>query len=575
MPKIKLLSPILANQIAAGEVVERPASVVKELIENSIDAGATKIEIELAKGGHKRIHIQDDGCGIEKDQLPLALSRHATSKITTLDDLEKIGSLGFRGEALASVSSVARLTLISNTAIQNQGWQAFTEGSEMEVKVSPAAHPVGTSVIVEDLFFNTPARRKFLKTEKTEFSHVEEFVKRISLANPKITFTLTHNGKRIKHFNGLKADATDHIKRLSEACGNQFSQSAIELNSEYQDITLHGWLSFPEHLGANIEHQYFFVNGRVVRDKLIQHAMRQACTENLPEGQGLNYVLFLTLPADHIDVNVHPAKHEIRFHQARLIHDFILSAIADSVAQTHQGDNGYPADKGATEPPHNYITAPREQSAHHIQEQPSRLTQPYRPSQGPSAAAKRHYSELLTTPSLPNSSIKWIPGDAYNLILFAGERHWLLSIRQLIALFMQHKIRQGVVTQPLLLPISLAVEQSNSDVTDEISTQYKALGFDLQFSRKKLLIKSVLAGFRDVDWATILAHVFSTELDHLDHGESRLLMGMTQTDISFSPVLLNSALEWLSSLEEKTSLALLDEYAKPLDITQLMENNIE
>lgn len=313
---IQILSPQLANQIAAGEVVERPASVIKELVENSIDAGATQIDIDLEQGGCKLIRIRDNGCGISKDELVLALARHATSKIGSLEDLEAIVSLGFRGEALASISSVSRLTLTSRTVEQSEAWQVYAEGREMTPIIKPAAHPIGTTVEVLDLFYNTPARRRFLKTEKTEFMHVDEFLRRIALARPDITFNLHHNGKLIRQYHCVSLD-----KRVKAVCGHSFMDKAVKLDWLHEDLAIQGWVSHYE----NSDMHYFYVNGRIVKDKLLNHALRQAYVNSLSET--LSYVIFLQVDPKQVDVNVHPAKHEVRFHEARLVHDFVYQAM--------------------------------------------------------------------------------------------------------------------------------------------------------------------------------------------------------------------------------------------------------
>jgi DNA mismatch repair protein MutL len=321
---IAILPARLANQIAAGEVVERPASVVKELVENSIDAGATSIKIEIEKGGAKRIRIIDNGKGIAKAELALALSRHATSKIKDLDDLEAISSLGFRGEALASISSVSRLTLTSKPENQESAWQANAEGRDMAVSVKPAAHPNGTTIDVSDLFFNTPARRKFLRTEKTEYAHIEEVIKRIALANFDITFVLSHNHKIIKQFRSANTD-TQRSKRVAQVCGQKFIDNAIEINCEHEGLHLYGWIAQPSYFRNQNDLSYSYVNERMMRDKLINHAIRQAYADLLPSDSFPAFVLFLQLDFSEVDVNVHPAKHEVRFHQGRYVHDFIYS----------------------------------------------------------------------------------------------------------------------------------------------------------------------------------------------------------------------------------------------------------
>ncbi|OEE86562.1 DNA mismatch repair endonuclease MutL [Vibrio crassostreae] len=334
---IKILPARLANQIAAGEVVERPASVVKELVENSLDSGATRIDIDIEKGGAKMIRVRDNGKGIVKDELALALSRHATSKIHTLDDLEAIVSLGFRGEALASISSVARLTMTSRPATQDQAWAAHSEGRDMQVKLQPAAHPIGTSVEVLDLFFNTPARRKFLRTEKTEFTHIDELLKRIALSRFDVTINLRHNGKMIRQYRAAKTQVQAE-KRIAAVCGNPFVRHMLKIELEHQGLKLHGWITTPEGARQQSDLQYCYVNGRMMRDKLINHAIRQSYETSLRPDQFATYVLFIELDPHQVDVNVHPAKHEVRFHQARLVHDFIYQALSDGLAQSKQID---------------------------------------------------------------------------------------------------------------------------------------------------------------------------------------------------------------------------------------------
>lgn len=324
---IQVLSPQLANQIAAGEVVERPASVVKELVENSLDAGADNIVIDIEKGGSKLIRIRDNGSGINQDELTLALCRHATSKISELSDLEQILSLGFRGEALASISSVSRLTLTSKTASQDSAWQAMAEGRDMQVQLKPAAHPVGTSIEVLDLFFNTPARRRFLRSDKTEFSHIDELVKRLALSRFDVSWQLNHNGQSIRALKAV-SDIAGKEKRLAQLCGRNFIEQALFVESRYENMHLWGWVQLPQACQAQPACQYSYVNGRMMRDKLLNHAIRQAYGDNLAPGLQPAFVLYLELDPTQVDVNVHPAKHEVRFHQARLVHDFVVSALA-------------------------------------------------------------------------------------------------------------------------------------------------------------------------------------------------------------------------------------------------------
>lgn len=347
---IKILPPQLANQIAAGEVVERPASVVKELTENSLDAGATRIEIEIDKGGARRISIRDNGCGIAKDELPMALARHATSKIASLDDLEAIMSLGFRGEALASISSVSRLTLTSRPEAQEGAWQAYAQGREMDVSLKPAAHPCGTTLEVLDLFYNTPARRKFLRTEKTEFAHIDEVIRRIALVRFDVEFSLSHNGKRVRHYRAA-SEQKQQERRLAAICGSAFLEHALHLEWQHDSLGLTGWVADPRAAGQFSDLQYCYVNGRMMRDKLINHAIRQAYQDKLGADQQPAYVLYLTIDPHQVDVNVHPAKHEVRFHQSRLVHDFIYQGVLSalqSATETLPEMTETPVTSGAT-----------------------------------------------------------------------------------------------------------------------------------------------------------------------------------------------------------------------------------
>ena len=328
---IKKLSPLLANQIAAGEVVERPSSVVKELLENAVDAGATRIQLDIERGGTRLIRITDDGHGIEREELELALARHATSKIERTEDLKAIHTLGFRGEALASISSVARLTLSSKASNANDdatGWSAIAQGQDMAVDIQPRPMPVGTIVEVRDLFFNTPARQKFLRAERTEYVHIEETMKRVALASPQVAFTLKHNGKVTKRIPAALSEEQQK-QRIGAIVSNSFLGQSLALDASVEHLRLWGWLSHPDfHQNSNMS-QYGFVNGRAVRDRTLNHAIRQAYQELLPTGRVPAYVIYLELDAEKVDVNVHPTKHEVRFSDARQVHDFISRAVSD------------------------------------------------------------------------------------------------------------------------------------------------------------------------------------------------------------------------------------------------------
>ncbi|MGR5279474.1 DNA mismatch repair endonuclease MutL [Vibrio rotiferianus] len=399
---IKILPARLANQIAAGEVVERPASVVKELVENSLDSGATRIDIDIEKGGAKLIRVRDNGKGIVKDELGLALSRHATSKIHTLDDLEAIMSLGFRGEALASISSVSRLTMTSRPAAQEQAWSAYSEGRDMKVKLQPTAHPIGTSVEVLDLFFNTPARRKFLRTEKTEFAHIDELLKRIALSRFDVTINVRHNGKMIRQYRAAK-NLLQTEKRIAAVCGNAFVRNMLRIELEHQGLKLHGWITTPEGARQQSDLQYCYVNGRMMRDKLINHAIRQSYETSLKPDQFAAYVLFIELDPHQVDVNVHPAKHEVRFHQARLVHDFIYQALADALAQSsvidkpHVNESAFHhADPAEPIEPFETMTSALEAAS-----SPEPVS---KPEQTGSPVPERVYQAIDNTPAYPGRS---------------------------------------------------------------------------------------------------------------------------------------------------------------------------
>ncbi|MDU4092638.1 MAG: DNA mismatch repair endonuclease MutL [Pantoea sp.] len=395
---IQILPPQLANQIAAGEVVERPASVVKELVENSLDAGATRIDIDIEKGGAKLIRIRDNGCGIDKDELAMALARHATSKITSLDDLEAIVSLGFRGEALASISSVSRLTLTSRTAAQNEAWQAYAEGRDMTVTVKPAAHPVGTTLEVLDLFYNTPARRKFLRTEKTEFTHIDEVVRRIALARFDIAISLTHNGKLVRQYRAA-AQENQQLRRLGAICGATFMEHALKIEWQHGDLMLRGWVADPAGARQVSELQYCYVNGRMMRDKLINHAIRQAYQEKISGEHQPAYVLYLQIDPHQVDVNVHPAKHEVRFHQSRLVHDFIYQGVICALQES--GAESLPLTAEAETPPRwqpeNRVAA----GGNHFSSPPPAAPETISPP--PQARASRHADSTPSHASRPST----------------------------------------------------------------------------------------------------------------------------------------------------------------------------
>lgn len=544
---IRILPPILANQIAAGEVVERPSSVVKELVENSLDAGADRVEIDIDKGGAKLIRIRDNGGGVAKDELVLALSRHATSKVATLDDLEGINSLGFRGEALASISSVSRLTFTSRTAEQSEAWQAQAEGREMSVTVKPAAHPVGTTVEVVDLFFNTPARRKFMRSEKTEFAHIDELVRRIALSRFDVTLILRHNGKVVRQYKAANTVA-EQERRLAAVCGSPFMHHALAVESEHSDVRLWGWLATPAGARPQNDLQYTYVNGRMMRDKLINHAIRQAYDELLPADRFAAYVLYIELDPRQVDVNVHPAKHEVRFHQARLIHDFIFQALFTALRQpgAASDESDQPLAETLVELP---VSAPIEYpgqapraewyGAEHNYRAPAQEVREgsgagrpgnYQPPEPPSREAMRGMGALLTTlPTVQSTPLAeaetepvavavaakvgaWraltLVEQAY-LLLERDNRLALLSLVRAERLLLRHWLLetwgQGLAAQPLLLPVSFKLPKNLVALVETQERLLKRMGLELKSGgRDTMILTRVPALLRQTDLVRLL-----------------------------------------------------------------------
>jgi DNA mismatch repair protein MutL len=323
---IRTLPPQLINQIAAGEVVERPASAVKELVENAFDAEASRVDIDVEQGGLRLFRVRDNGIGIARDELALALSRHATSKIASLDDLENVSTMGFRGEALPSISSVSRLTLTSRHREAVEAWQVSTDGAETEFDIRPAAHPTGSTVEVRDIFYNTPARRKFLRSEKTEFQHIETLIRRMALARLDVGLSLSHNQRNILHLKPTQSQS-DIEQRLTSLLGGDFLEQSLPLDFSAAGLRLHGWVGLPTFSRSQADQQFFYVNGRLVRDKLVSVAIRQAYQDVLYHGRHPIYVLYLELDPTAVDVNAHPTKMEVRFRESRMVHDFLFRGL--------------------------------------------------------------------------------------------------------------------------------------------------------------------------------------------------------------------------------------------------------
>ena len=543
---IKILPARLANQIAAGEVVERPASVVKELIENSLDAGATRIEIDIEKGGAKLIRLRDNGCGISKDELALALSRHATSKVSTLEDLEQIMSLGFRGEALASISSVARLTLTSKTAEQSEAWQAMAEGRDMEVKLMPASHPQGTTLEVSDLFFNTPARRKFMRTEKTEFGHIDEVVRRIALSRFDLDVILRHNGKQIRQYRAGRLPSQQD-KRLAAVCGPAFINSALRLDSEHHGFRLWGWLAPPGAARAQPDVQYTYVNGRMMRDKLLNHAVRQAYGERLPADSHGAFVLYLELDAKEVDVNVHPAKHEVRFHQSRLVHDFIYQVLAQALEQAPLIPS---AESSSSKGDHDDVPWSVEEARPHQGEATTATVKYQAPRHGYGGAARENAPSsisrgewqgidgLLTTLATESNTTAFTGAASAKtdpqvfssecgqplqlvkekaLVLWYQQQLWLCDLNRASAYADGQALlavwQQGLTPQPLLLPIRLSLSPAQQHAVEQHQTQLQKLGLELKKATgDTIILTRVPQPLRHAD----LARLFPELLTRLD-----------------------------------------------------------
>lgn len=538
---IRLLSPQLANQIAAGEVVERPASVVKELLENCLDAGAKTVSLEVEQGGVRLIRIRDDGSGIPKEDLSLALSRHATSKITALEDLEAVISLGFRGEALASISSVSRLTLTSRTQDQQEAWSVAVEGRDMESRITPAAHPYGTSVEVRDLFFNTPARRKFLRTEKTEFGHLEEVVRRLALSRFDVSFSLGHNGKQLYQLKSAQSEL-EKERRLSLLLGQPFIEHAlvVDMQAEASGLRLYGWITQPTHSRSQADQQYFFVNGRIIKDKVVSHAVRQAYQDVLYNGRHPAFVLYLELDPALVDVNVHPTKHEVRFRESRLVHDFIYRSLHRVIAQmtpasvlevpsssVQQAEPSQTFDQSRFHLP---PSVPLVSSAAAVQRQIEHYGQlyPQTSSLVSESASNAHFADSapVAQPSDGTPPLGFALAQLHGVYILSQSAQGLILVDMHAAheRIVYERMKQALSedrlrSQPLLVPVSLSVSRKEAEMAEHHAQLFERLGFLLQrLSDESLVIREVPIYLAKSDVAQLVRDVIA---DLVEMGSSQ------------------------------------------------------
>ena len=540
---IRILPSHLVNQIAAGEVVERPASVAKELIENALDAGASRIEIDCEQGGVKRLRVRDDGRGIAPEQLALALSRHATSKVTELADLEAVGTLGFRGEALPSIASVSRLTLTSRSREAESALAISVGPDGAPGQPAPAAHPPGTTVDVLDLFYNTPARRKFLRTDKTELGHLEQVVRRIALARPGLALVLRHNGRTLLDL--PVADEPRRLRqRLDRLLGAPFAENALTVDERAVDLRLHGWVVRPAFSRGQPDQQFFYVNGRMVRDKLVTHAVRQAFSDVLHHSRHPAYLLFLELPPRLVDVNVHPAKHEVRFREGRQVHDFLFRALSRRLAEGSLGSVEPPPlsagvaplplpgrDAGIVHAASPQVTGrlPLEVAEPAVRYAADLAFQsPDRPSVG-----------MLPTPAAPpRPAAEEAAGEAPPLGFALAQLNGVYLLAQaedgliLVDIHAAHerigyerlkaaRASGSVIRQPLLVPVSLEVSEREADRLDAHAQTLSGLGLVVdRHGPTTLVVREAPALLRDADLERLVRDLLSDLAVH--HASDRV-----------------------------------------------------
>ena len=518
---IRSLSPQLINQIAAGEVVERPASAVKELLENSLDAGATRIDVELEQGGTRLIRVRDDGGGISKEELALAVARHATSKIASLDDLERVATLGFRGEALPSIGAVARLSLTSRTRDDEHGWCIEGDGHGHYSEPAPAPHPIGTTVEVRELFFNTPARRKFLRSEQTEFGHVDTVLRRLALARQDVALHVRHNSRGVYAL-AAAGEQREHEQRVAVLLGKEFVAQALHLTHAMTGLILRGWIARPTFSRSQPDLQYFYVNGRMVRDKLLAHALKLAYHDVLFHGRHPAYVLYLELDPARVDVNAHPAKYEVRFRDGRLVHDYVFrtveAALKDTMPQSHGEQLPTQVSQGVPAVPQAGMRT----------QQPMAL----RIAEDMAGYAKLHETPVRSTTTPADTSA--VPPLGYALAQLHGVYILATSAEGLVLVDMhaaherityermKASLESGrVVSQPLLVPINVVISRREADDAESAAAALAEVGFVVdRRGPETLVIREVPALLKDEDVVQLLKDLLA---DIAEHGSSRRL----------------------------------------------------
>ena len=544
---IHQLSTQLANQIAAGEVVERPASVIKELLENSLDAGATQIDIDIQAGGTQFIRIRDNGYGIPQDELALALSPHATSKIRSLDDLIHIASMGFRGEALASIASVSELILTSSPVSARQDEMAWSiKYKEGQFDLTPASHPQGTTVEVNNLFHNTPARRKFLKADRTEYRHVEDVVKRIALARFDVAFNFKHNQRQIFSLPAATSDE-NKLQRLTRLINKEFIQAAVQLNFENAGLKLSGWLATGEYSRSQSDMQYFFVNGRMIRDKVITHAVRQAFQETLYPGRFPVYVLHLEMDADQVDVNVHPTKHEVRFRQGRLIHDFLFYSLREALAQEVSVKSG-DSFKGANNDfnAHTYSSSFSSGNFHASQFNSSRHSNV---SESSATYSSSPYQNLSSNEDIRKPLGLAIAKLKSNYLLAQNQQGLLvLQLKQSREILVQQQIENALSTQgkliskPVLIPFSLNLSTSTLKVNaqgwlEKCETELQKFGFEFAvLGENEIMVRQVPAMLNATDIKQSINQYINNVLNNESDFVPALVKIIVNDDFSNNPI---------------------------------------